>query len=367
MITIGRLIYKATGVMSKKGIMKNCKAIGKTLADEIQTTGGKIEAKRVSELLEQTIGKKKASKITIAEDLDTFKAFAKENLNLTEEIAEEFYKSSLSAAIPPGRTGKSLLNLRLKNINPDIDLNIISHELEHLLYHNISLNAKISHAIIKAIPKKTYQNMLNRVSGLYNETMLDFQNELIKQSKLGSNAVYGITDQKAGLAGLLKQTGFESREALHDAIRTSIRQDILLPHCNSINLDLIKNIKKAIQDEARAYKVGGAVQHYFAPSETINKSEMLAQLYDEAAIVLKGEVKNQRNNIWRKLFHKPMKDYHIPKPILEKSSEEFEPFVKIEQSAIPKEIEKRVKTMTSKKKNIKNIKQNVDKNFPSFT
>lgn len=32
MITLGRLIYKATGVMSKKGIVKNCEKIGKTLA-----------------------------------------------------------------------------------------------------------------------------------------------------------------------------------------------------------------------------------------------------------------------------------------------------------------------------------------------
>lgn len=77
MISIGRLIYRATGIMSKKGIVKNCEAIGKTLAQEVKSTGVKVEPKRVHELLSDVIGRKKASRITITQDVDSFKAFAK--------------------------------------------------------------------------------------------------------------------------------------------------------------------------------------------------------------------------------------------------------------------------------------------------
>ena len=87
MITIGRLVYKVTGIMSKKGIVKNCKEIGKTLANEIAQSGGKIEHKRVHELLTERIGKKKAANIIITQDLDTFKQVAKENLKLSDELA----------------------------------------------------------------------------------------------------------------------------------------------------------------------------------------------------------------------------------------------------------------------------------------
>ena len=63
MITIGRLVYKASGIMSKKGIVKNSEKIGRKLADEIKTGEGKVKIDRIFELLERTIGKKKASNI----------------------------------------------------------------------------------------------------------------------------------------------------------------------------------------------------------------------------------------------------------------------------------------------------------------
>ena len=314
MVSIGRLVYNITGVMTKKGIMKNCEKIGCTLADEIQQTNGKVEISRVSKLLEQTIGKKKASKIIISDDFQSFNTFAKENLKMTEESIQNSFEHSKSTVVPPGKNGKTLLSLRINDATPTDALNTLSHELEHVLYNNVSSYAKIRNIYLKRMSQKQYEQLINSTSDYYNDTMTDFQLKLLDLSKLGKSALSGITEYKAGLSGLLKQTGFKSREKLHETIRTIIRQDVLLPHCNLDNFSLLKTLLRAIQDEARAYKVGGTVQRYADSSNSLTKSEMFAQLYNEAAIVLKEEVKNQKKNLLRIICGKQPIDYHIPKP-----------------------------------------------------
>ena len=74
---------------------------------------------------------------------------------------------------------------------------------------------------------------------------------------------------------------------------------------------------------------------------------MLGQLYDEAAIVLKGEIKNQRKNRWRKLFGKPQIDYHVPKPTILESSEEFKPFSVLK--VVSEDVPQQIKTALNKK------------------
>lgn len=347
MISLGRMIYKATGIMSKKGIMKNCEKIGCTLADEIKAGGGKVDPKRVHELLSKTVGKKKASKITIADDLDTFKTFAKEHLKMSDEVANIIFLHSKSAVIP-GKNGKVLLSLRLKNMNEAQALNTTSHELEHVFYNTVSSDNAIIRAIRKCIPEDILKNIQKSHNSDINNSMLDFQTALISKSNLGSTSstLQDFTEHKAGIEGLLKQTGFKTREQLHDTIRTVIRQDIILPHNNGRNLGLLKILRRGIQDEARAYKVGGRVLGYFTPNENISKCEMLGQLYDEAAIVLKGEIKNQKKNRWRKLFGKPQVDYHMQKPVILESGE-FESFLTVKKAA-QEDIPEQIKTVLKK-------------------
>lgn len=333
MIGIGRLIYRATGIMSKKGIMKNCEKIGRTLADEIKAGGGKVEPKRVHELLTETLGKKKAAKITITADLDTFKAFAKENMKLSEEIAEMHFNHSKSAVLP-GRNGKALLSLRTNKMSNTEAVNTTSHELEHVFYNTVSTDSAIRRAFMKCIPKKHLENLQKQHNSHINEIMLNFQGKLIRKSNIGSTSsiLNNFSEHKAGIEGLLKQTGFETREQLQDAIRTMIREDVILPYNNKLNYGILKAIRRAIQDEARAYKVGGRALRNFSQNENISNSEMIGQLYDEAAIVLKGEIKNQKKNRWRKLFGKPQIDYHMEKPIIV-SKGEFKHFLKAETAA----------------------------------
>ena len=349
MTALGRLIYKATGIMSKRGIMKNCERIGNTLAQEIKTNGGNIQIKRVSELLENTIGKKKAAKITIAEDFDTFKNFAKENLNLSDELIDNIFKQTASSVIPPGKSGKSLLNLKIHDMNNTEALNTTAHELEHLLYNNVSTMAKFRQFILKCMTKSQFENNLKKGSNITNKKLFNFQKYLIDLSNIGTtNLLKECTEHKAGLSGLLKQTGFKNHKELQDAIRTKIRQDILLPYCNPANLSILKVVKNAIKDEARAYKIGGKVQRNFAPNENISKCEMISQIYNEASVVLKEEIKNQKNNIWRILFRKKPIDYYIPKPTVIEDTKDFIQFNDLEDIDIFKNVKKSSKDIFDK-------------------
>ena len=72
MVSLGRLVFKATGVMSKKGIVKNCKKVGQRVAERMQETGGKVDNTEIQQILSDTIGKKAASKIKITGDKESF-------------------------------------------------------------------------------------------------------------------------------------------------------------------------------------------------------------------------------------------------------------------------------------------------------
>ncbi|MBR5555981.1 hypothetical protein IKU74_08215 [bacterium] len=293
MTIIGRLVYKATGIMSKKGIMKNCKEIGTTLADEIKLSGGKIEHKRIHELLTERIGKKKATNIIISEDLDTFKKVSTENLKISDELAEHYFNNTKSIVVPNLRTKETLLCLRTNTMNNTDALNATGHELEHVLYNNVSLFAKFKNIILKYAPKAIFEEVLKETSELLNKNGLLLQQHLITFSKLGADALSGNTKYKAGLQGLLNQTETKDREQLHQKISTIIRDKILPDYKTKDKLTILNGLKRLLKDESRAYKVGGAIQRYVEPSETLSKSEMLAQLYNEAITVIKQEIKIQ--------------------------------------------------------------------------
>lgn len=131
------------------------------------------------------------------------------------------------------------------------------------------------------------------------------QGNLLLKSKLGSSATYGFTSYEAGIEGLLKQTGMKSKEELHKMLENLIRERIILPDCDKRNLKVLKALKALLKDESRAYKVGGKVERRhtdalnlksltengsaseFKPATNLTKSEMLAQLYNEAIVILK--------------------------------------------------------------------------------
>lgn len=356
MINISKLIYKTTGIMSKKQIIRTCENVGNRLSDELLTGGGGADkASRVKELLTDAIGAKKASKVIITDDLATFKEFTAKELNFTDDLAEKFFQQSKSAVIPGPKSNKSLLSLRIKNMRPEEAVNSSSHELEHVLYQRLGFRPFRERIYLKIRGKKYLENYLQKYASLMNEKNMVLQGNLLLKSKLGSSATYGFTSYEAGIEGLLKQTGMKSKEELHKMLENLIRERIILPDCDKRNLKVLKALKALLKDESRAYKVGGKVERRhtdalnlksltengsaseFKPATNLTKSEMLAQLYNEAIVILKKEVRHQRMNKFKSFFGLKPKDYNI-KPEPPATTRRVVPEEEILEMDLPKEI-----------------------------
>lgn len=329
MVNISKLVFKATGIMPKKQIIRTCENIGNRLSDELLAGGGgAIKASRVKELLTNAIGAKKASKVIITDDLATFKEFAAKELNLTDDLAEYFFRNSKSAVIPGPKTNRSLLSLRTNDMKPEEAVNLSSHELEHVLNQRLGFRAFRERIYIKVRGKKYLENYTKKYANVMNEKNMDLQANLVMKSKLGYSASCGFTSYEAGIEGLLKQTGMKSKQELHQMLENLIRKEIILPDCDKRNLKVLKALKAILKDESRAYKVGGKVERNytnadtlkrltengsatdFKPTSNTTKAEMLAQLYDEAIVILKKEVRHQRINKVKSFFGLKPKDYH---------------------------------------------------------
>lgn len=258
----------------------------------------------------------------------TFKEFAAKELNLTDDIAEMFFQNSKSAVIPGPKSNRSLLSLRTNNMKPEEAINLSSHELEHVLNQRLGFRAFRERIYLKIRGKKFLENYTQKYANVMNEKNMDLQGNLVLKSKIGYNASYGFTSYEAGIEGLLKQTGMKSKEELHKMLENLIRKEIILPDCDKRNLKVLRALKALLKDESRAYKVGGKVERNYAnalnlkflteigsaskfkPTTNLTKSEMLAQLYDEAIVILKKEVRHQRINKVKSFFGMKPKDYH---------------------------------------------------------
>ncbi len=300
-MNIEKIIYKTTGIMSKKQIMQTCTNIGSEISKNL-VNGENITAESINAVLIKNIGRKNARKIRITDNADSFKKLIKQELDITDEYAKYIYQNSKSAIIPCIKSNTSVLNLRINTMKPQEIVNTSTHELEHVLNQVFSFKGKMKRLSERITGKKFIQNYRKKYTQITTEKNFELQNDLIQKSKLGIKTQTGLTKYKAGLKGLLKQTGLKSKEGLDKAITEAIRANVLLPNNEKQNLKILKSLKFILKDESQAYKAGGEAELNFIkltgikPSEKITKSEMLAQIYDETIDIIKKEIRILRRN-----------------------------------------------------------------------
>ena len=302
-MNIHSLIYKVTGRMTKTQVVRTAENIGYDLLSKAQKNGD-VFVEDIREVLESRIGKKAASRITITDNLKTFKSFLSKHLGLSDDLSEMYFYDSKAAAVPGGNSNKFLFKINMQNFdNLAEKLNTITHECEHLLFKGVSFRAYFERLYMKIKGKKWLNKYVEKFAELVNKKNLSLQLNLLGVSQVGGCALGGFTKFKKGINGLLKQSEFQSRAQLHDFLRTNIRRDILLPQGDKRNLTLIKSLIGILKDESRAYRAGGRVEAKLLPnSDKITNSEMLAQLYDETIKVLTKEKNLERKNRIRNFF-----------------------------------------------------------------
>lgn len=141
MVNISNVIFRVTGVMPSKRVVKTCKNIGFTLANEAKD-GKAITNERVGELLSDSIGKKKARKIIISDKFEDLERYMK-SIGINDEcLIKAVYSGTASTVLSNPKDKSVLLSLRLQGYNLKESLNLITHELEHALNQSLSFKVK---------------------------------------------------------------------------------------------------------------------------------------------------------------------------------------------------------------------------------
>ena len=291
MVNIGDLIYRTTGIMTKKTILRKSYAVGEK-ATEAALEHGKLRRQEFSEIFETTIGKR-AGKIDLVTDKEeTIKAMQK-MLDVSEEIARKIYASSASMVIPPNKNAHTLLNLRLDDMPQHAVGNISAHETEHALFDTFSLYAKVRKTLLRIPFIKNFAEKLSKKYGdVFNSRSNILQENMIQSTGLVSPV--GLTQNE----NILEHIGLHNKKTLRKFLRSIIYgSKTLIPGEYKQNYIIADSLKNLFKDEARAYRVGGkAEQTYYKLQGLDTKgkatiSELRAELYKEAIKVLNREEK----------------------------------------------------------------------------
>ena len=307
-MNIGNIVYRATGIMSKKEIVRRTSNIGHDILTHIKQNEN-ITGENIGDILSKHIGKD-AKKICITTTKDECTKAIQKNLGFNEEIASQISETCLSASIPAGiKGGQTTLNLRLNDLEKELLANMSTHEIEHALYQTVSLNAKLQTGKIGKFITSVVQKILvpkklrAKISEIANVACGQTQLFLIRDiGHFGSDGVRGWTKYQPTFEGLLKQTRCGSREELHQKIIQGLYQNGVLgkntnPTFHKWNKICLGMLQHALKDESRAYNVGGQIQKEFykmthvATGKKATSSTMLSMLYDEAIIAMKNELK----------------------------------------------------------------------------
>lgn len=307
MVNFSRLMFKTTGLMPSKEVVRTSKSIGKKLADEVKS-GKEITTSRIEELLVESIGRKKANKIVISDKYEDLVSYMKAVGVKDESLIKQIYEGSASTVLSNPKNKSVLLSLRLKGRGVNESLNLIAHELEHVLNQSLSLRIKLEYLYTKLRGKKFLDNFIAKYGQLLNEKNMDLQGSLLYMSKLSgiNGGAFGSTiNQPPTINGLLKHLSMQSERALGNRLKREVNS--LLVNDYKTDKRILNMCKVLLKDESRAYKSGGAVERYWSEINGINNtnannSEMMSLLYDEALTQVNKEYKKLRLNRIKRFF-----------------------------------------------------------------
>lgn len=333
-VAVKELVFNnVIGVMTVDQIKERSIEFGKQVADSIYQNNGQVVNKDIEQLVLSNLGEKLSKNIEVAADKDSFCQFCEKHLGFSNDYSAKIYDGIEGVVVPGGLSGKAMFALRLEDKEPHQVANIVAHEFEHLLYKTSGLASAYSSMIVKteAGKKRAEKNMAQGEA--INNKIFELQN-ILKRDFVGVNDenFYEYQDVEPTLEGFIKTSPIlKSKSDLDKKLQNIVRRWLILPNLDFRNFQLLSSYKFALQDEARAYEVGGKVQRY---SDELNgretgkatTSEMVAIAYMEMAKMIAKHGKLLEMNLYKKLLGLPYKDYHeeIPANPVQKAEDSKE-------------------------------------------
>ena len=289
MVTFGRLIFKATGVLSNKGLVKNGNRIGEGITNAMHNNGGKVEVTDVQRIVENVVGKKVASRIDFI-GRDTFVKRAMETGGFSESDISKTLDFADALTLPAKYNRRASIFLKGSIDNPEVAA-LTTHELHHALSFS---SGRLS------VPK-----FLGRFS--WGRKLIDkaakFQKEFGLQDR--SNLLYIEALRNVQLGR--KFSPEQIKEMLYSKGIITIGDD-------KNNIRILKALRKLYQDEYRAYSLQARTLEGMGYKEHGSIYRNLANEFNTLAQNIGKEAKQLRINHCKRFLGMKPAEVTIPKP-----------------------------------------------------
>lgn len=285
MVSLGRLVFKATGVMSNRGVMKNSRKIGTAIAEKMKQSGGKIESQEIEQIISDTIGKKAARKIKI---VDSKTAMREEMVNAGEKIKDidKMFECAAGATHPDHYSRKAsvfvneeFLTATFPGMTSALKANTLGHEIQH------------------AISNTSGRMGIYKLKGHFSFGRKMIDKKMNKAKALDLQTKY-VELQDICLKSLL--SGKQVSEA--DIVKTLYSKGILQVGKDKENAFILKNLRDVYKDECRSYKVGYEAFETFNGSKNPKQVNEIINLYENFVKATDKELRHTRLNQVKRFF-----------------------------------------------------------------
>lgn len=287
MVSLGRLVFKATGIMSNRGVMKNSRKIGTAIAEKMKQSGGKIESQEIEQIISDTIGKKAARKIKIVDS----QTMREEMVNAGTKIKDidKMFECAAGVTHPANYSRKASVFVNEEYLTkafaafPDIISAVKANTLGHEIQHAIS-NTSGRMGLYKlkgrfSFGRKMIDKRINKAKAL------DFQSKYIDLQEICLKKL---------------QSGEQVSEA--DIVKTLYSKGILQVGKDKENAFILKNLRDVYKDECRSFKVGYEAFETFNGTKNPKQVNEIINLYENFVKATNKELRHTRLNRVKRFF-----------------------------------------------------------------
>ena len=287
MVSLGRLVFKATGIMSNRGVMKNSRKIGTAIAEKMKQTGGKIESQEIEQIISDTIGKKAARKIKIVDS----QTMREEMVNAGAKIKDidKMFECAAGVTHPANYSRKASVFVNEEYLTkafaafPDIISAVKANTLGHEIQHAIS-NTSGRMGLYKlkgrfSFGRKMIDKRINKAKAL------DFQSKYIDLQEICLKKL---------------QSGEQVSEA--DIVKTLYSKGILQVGKDKENAFILKNLRDVYKDECRSFKVGYEAFETYNGTKNPKQVNEIINLYENFVKATNKELRHTRLNRVKRFF-----------------------------------------------------------------
>lgn len=268
--SLGMMVFKATGVMSKRTMAKVNNKIMKSIVDVAKNQGGDIKASQVEKILTDTLGAKRAKKIQIV-DQDAFIKQANKNGALSEKEVADTINSCGGVATADKYAESIKVYINEGAMSPEVKAGTYMHELQHALYGSFSKDSIVPRVFGKFPSGRKYIDKI-----MEKGKPLELQDKYLKLY----DDVYSMVEGDYSIA---------AKDLLYGQHIIELGED-------KISTQVLKVLRRQCKDEARSYALQSKTEEALGHIGLAEYLKVFAEKFTELEKGIGKETKHIRKN-----------------------------------------------------------------------